>query len=90
MLNLIKYIVEQFAEDKEHIEYNVKEKDRVIEVSVVLSPSDMGKVIGKQGKIAKAMRTIVRSATPANSKKYVIEICERGGNAVDVDTADAE
>jgi predicted RNA-binding protein YlqC (UPF0109 family) len=90
MLNLIKYIVEQFAEDKEHIEYNVKEKDRVIEVSVVLSPSDMGKVIGKQGKIAKAMRTIVRSATPANSKKYVIEICERGGNAVDVDTADEE
>ena len=90
MLNLIKYIVEQFAENKEHIEYNVKEKDRVIEVSVVLSPSDMGKVIGKQGKIAKAMRTIVRSATPANSKKYVIEICERGGNAVDVDTADAE
>ena len=90
MLDLIKYIVEQFAEDKEHIEYNVKEKDRVIEVSVVLSPSDMGKVIGKQGKIAKAMRTIVRSATPANSKKYVIEICERGGDAVDADTADEE
>ena len=66
MLDLIKYIVEQFAEDK------------VIEVTVILTPSDMGKVIGKQGKIAKAMRTIVRSATPANSKKYVVEIRERG------------
>ena len=85
MLDLIKYIVGQFAEDKENVEYVVTEKDRGIEVCVVLSPSDMGKVIGKQGKIAKAMRTIVRSATPASSKRYVIEIRERGGDAVDTD-----
>jgi predicted RNA-binding protein YlqC (UPF0109 family) len=85
MLDLIKYIVEQFAEDKENVEYQVNEKDRVIEVVIVLSPSDMGKVIGKQGKIAKAMRTIVRAATPAHSKKYIVEIRERGGNAVNCD-----
>ena len=85
MLNLIKYIVGQFAEDKENVEYVVNEKDRVIEVNVILSPSDMGKVIGKQGKIAKAMRTIVRAATPARSKRYVIEISERGGETVDVE-----
>ena len=89
MLDLIKYIVGQFAEDKENVEYIVNEKERVVEVTVVLSPSDMGKVIGKQGKIAKAMRTIVRAATPANSKRYVIEIREKGGDAVDCD-ADAE
>ena len=88
MLDLIKYIVGQFAEDKENVEYEVVEKDRVIEVNVVLSPSDMGKVIGKQGKIAKAMRTIVRAATPRDSKKYVVEIRERGGEAVD--SADEE
>ena len=85
MLDLIKYIVEQFAEDQDNVEYEVKEKDRVIEVTVVLTPSDMGKVIGKQGKIAKAMRTIVRAATPANSKKYVVEIREKGGEAVNTD-----
>ena len=62
MLDLIKYIVNQF---------------------VTLPSSDMGKVIGKQGKIAKAMRTIVRAATPRNSKRYVIEIKEKGGDAVD-------
>ena len=84
MLDLIKYVVNQFAEDKENVEFNVQEKDRVIEVTVVLSPSDMGKVIGKQGKIAKALRTLVHAATPANSKKYVIEIRERGGDGVDV------
>ena len=89
MLDLIKYVVGQFAEDKENVEYVVNEKERVIEVTVVLSPSDMGKVIGKQGKIAKAMRTIVRAATPASSKRYVIEIRERGGETVDCE-ADAE
>ena len=88
MLDLIKYIVGQFAEDKENVEYEVKEKDRVIEVNVVLSPSDMGKVIGKQGKIAKAMRTIVRAATPRDSKKYVVEIRERNGEVVE--NADGE
>ena len=88
MLELIKYIVGQFAEDKENVEYVVEEKDRVIEVTVVLSPSDMGKVIGKQGKIAKAMRTIVRFATPSNSKRYVIEIRERGSDVVDSDSAE--
>ncbi len=77
MLELIKYIVEQFAEDKEHIEYNVEETEEQINVTILLADSDMGKVIGKQGKIAKALRTLVRAATPRDSKKYNIEIKER-------------
>ena len=94
MLELIQYIVNQFAEDKENVEYEVNEKERVIEIVVTLPSSDMGKVIGKQGKIAKAMRTIVRAATPSGSKRYVVEIKEKGGNAVNRETeeeaADAE
>ena len=78
MLDLIKYVVNQFAEDKENVEYVVKEKERVIEVTVILPASDRGKVIGKQGKIAKALRTIVHAATPRSSKKYVVEIREKG------------
>lgn len=87
MLDLIKYIVNQFAEDKENVEYDVQEKERVIEITVTLPASDMGKVIGKQGKIAKAMRTLVHAATPRNSKRYVVEIREKGGNAVDAENA---
>lgn len=94
MLDLIKYIVEQFAEDKESIEYEVNEKERVIEVTITLPASDMGKVIGKQGKIAKAMRTLVHAATPRNEKKYVVEIREKGSDVVNrdetADEADAE
>ena len=86
MLDLIKYIVNQFAEDKENVEYLVEEKDRVIEVTITLPASDMGKVIGKQGKIAKAMRTIVHAATPRNSKRYIVEIREKDGNTVDAES----
>ena len=78
MLDLIKYIVATFAEKKDEVEYKVEEKDDAIEVTVLLASSDMGKVIGKQGKIAKAMRTLVKSATPRDSKRYMIEIKEKG------------
>ena len=81
MLELIKYIVGQFAEDKENVEYIVEEKERVIEVTVVLSPDDMGKVIGRQGKIAKALRTIVKAAAGKENKKYNIEIKEKSAMA---------
>jgi hypothetical protein len=77
MLELVKYIVEQFAEKKDEIEYKVEEKDNAIEITVLLDEGDMGKVIGKQGKIAKALRTLVRASTPKDSKKYVVEIKEK-------------
>ena len=77
MSDLIKYAVEQFVEDKANIRYEVEEPEEAITVTVLLSDSDMGKVIGKHGKIAKALRTLVRAATPKDSKKYSVEIKER-------------
>lgn len=77
MLDLIKYIVNTFAEKKDEVDYKVEEKESAIEVTVLLAESDMGKVIGRQGKIAKALRTLVKSATPRESKKYIIEIREK-------------
>lgn len=77
MLELIQYIVNQFAEKKDEIEYDVKENGNAVDVTVYLTSSDMGKVIGKQGKIAKAIRTLVRSASKKEGKKYTIEIKEK-------------
>ena len=54
VLELIKFVVENFAEKKDEIEYKIEEKEAAIEVTVLLNASDMGKVIGKQGKIAKS------------------------------------
>ena len=77
MLDLVKYVVEQFAEHKDAIEYQVNEKGNATEIVMLLEESDMGKVIGKQGKIAKALRTLVRCASAKEGKKYNIEIKEK-------------
>lgn len=78
MLDLIKYIVNQFAEKQDEINYIVDENGDLINVTIVLDSEDMGKVIGRQGKIAKSLRTIVKSAAQKTGKKYNIEIKEKG------------
>ena len=78
MLELIKYVVNRFAEKQDEIQYLVEENGDNVTVTVVLDESDMGKVIGRQGKLAKALRTIVRSASAQENKKYNIEIQEKG------------
>ena len=77
VLDLIKYVVNNVAEKKDEVEYKVEEKEEVIEITVLLADSDMGKVIGKQGKIAKALRTLVKASAPRDGKKYVLEIKEK-------------
>lgn len=74
MLDLIKYVVNQFAEHTDEIEYVTSEDGNTVNVDVILNDDDMGKVIGRQGKIAKALRTIVKSASAKENKKYNIEI----------------
>ncbi len=78
MLELIKFITEQFAEKPELIQYLVEENGNNVDVIIVLDESDMGKVIGRQGKIAKALRTLVKTAALKEGKKYNIEIKETG------------
>ncbi len=78
MVELIKFVVNQFAEKPELITYDMVEKGNEVTVTVTLDESDMGKVIGRQGKIAKALRTIVKAASAKESKRYNIEIKERG------------
>ena len=78
MLELIKYVITRFAEKPDKIEYDVQENGKNVSVTITLSESDMGKVIGRQGKIAKALRTLVRAGSQKENKKYNIEIVERG------------
>ena len=78
MLEFIKYVVGQFAEKSDEVEYRVTETEKTIDVLIILDESDMGKVIGRQGKLAKSLRTIVKAMTQKQDKKYNIEIKERG------------
>ena len=78
MIELIKYVIGMFAEKPDEVEYDIQENGKNVSVTVTLSSSDMGKVIGRQGKIAKALRTLVRAGSLKENKKYNIEIRESG------------
>ena len=78
MIELIKYVVERFAEKPDQIVYDINDDGKNVSVTITLAESDMGKVIGRQGKIAKALRTLVRAVSLKENKKYNIEITERG------------
>ena len=78
MIELIKYVVGRFAEKPDQVEYDVVEDGKNVNVVITLDASDMGKVIGRQGKIAKALRTLVRVGSLKENKKYNVEIVERG------------
>lgn len=80
MLDMIKFIVGSFADKPDLAEYIVEEKEKEVNVTILLEEGDMGKVIGRQGKIAKAMRTLVKTKAMENKIKYNIEI--KGKNEV--------
>lgn len=76
MKELLEVIAKNLVDSPEFV--NVKEsegeKSTVLELRV--APEDMGKVIGKQGRIAKAIRTVIRSAAIHENKHVVVEIVE--------------
>lgn len=73
MVELVQYLITRLVEKKDAVRVTESE-DGVISVSV--DKSDMGKVIGRQGKIAKAIRTIVKAAAAGGEKTYSVDILE--------------
>lgn len=74
MLELVKFMVTELVADKDGVEVTMGEEDNTVNVKV--DKSDMGKVIGKDGRIAKAIRTIVKAAGGKEGVKYSVVILE--------------
>ena len=74
MGELVKYIAMNLVDKPEEVKVEVKEGGNSTIIELTVAPDDMGKVIGKQGRIAKAIRTVVKAASVKENKKYVVEI----------------
>lgn len=78
---LVKYIVENLVENKDQVEMEtVNESEKVVVLKITVADEDMGKVIGKNGKVVTAIRTIVKSASNRLNKRYIVKINEKGNN----------
>ena len=74
MVELVTYIVEQLVDDKSAINISSAEADGVETITIRVAEGDIGKVIGKQGKIATAIRTLAKAVGVKVGKRYNIEI----------------
>lgn len=74
MLELVRYIATSLVDKPEAVDVREVETDEGLVIELRVDPDDMGKVIGKQGRIAKAIRTIVKAATAKNETPVFVEI----------------
>ena len=74
MKELVEVIAKALVENPNEVIVKETEKDRAIIIELKVAPSDMGKVIGKSGKIARAIRSVVTAASSKSDKKVIVEI----------------
>jgi hypothetical protein len=74
MKDLIEYIAKSLVDNQDSVEVSQVEGEKSLIIELRVAPEDMGKVIGKQGRIAKAIRTVVKAAAAREGKKVVVEI----------------
>ncbi len=76
MQELIRFIACALVDNPEQVEVLVEEEDKMIRVGIKVAEEDMGKVIGKQGRIAKAIRTLAKASAAREGKRSQVDILE--------------
>ena len=76
MKNLVEVITKALVYQPEKVVITEKQEGKTTVIEVRVSDNDMGKVIGKQGRIAKAIRSVVKAAAAKEDKKVVVEILQ--------------
>ncbi|MDF2473561.1 MAG: binding protein [Anaerocolumna sp.] len=76
MKELVEVIATSLVDHPEEVVVTEKETDKSIIIELKVAPEDMGKVIGKQGRIAKSIRSVVKAAATKDDKKVVVEILQ--------------
>jgi predicted RNA-binding protein YlqC (UPF0109 family) len=74
MKELVEFIAKELVDHPEEVSVTEVDKDGSLTLELRVHPEDMGKVIGKQGKIAKAIRTVVKAASMKENRKVHVEI----------------
>ena len=74
MVELVAVIAKSLVDKPEEVEVKESSDKQSIVIELKVAPEDMGKIIGKQGRIAKALRTVVKAAATKAGKKVVVEI----------------
>ena len=74
MVELVEYIAKSLVDHPEQVSVTQSENNQTLVLELRVAPDDMGKVIGKQGRIAKSIRTVVKAAASKGDKKIIVDI----------------
>jgi uncharacterized protein len=73
---LVEYIAKALVDEPDAVEVNLIEGEKSTILELKVGPDDIGKVIGKHGRIAKALRTLLSAASTGTGKRVVLEILD--------------
>lgn len=76
MKELLEYLAKALVDNPDAVAVKQVEGEKSIILELSVAPDDMGKVIGKQGRIAKAIRSVVKAAAAKEGKKAIVEIVQ--------------
>jgi predicted RNA-binding protein YlqC (UPF0109 family) len=74
--DLLEYLAKSLVDHPEEVQVNETETDTTVVLELTVAKDDIGKVIGKQGRIARALRTIVKASAVKNGKRAIVEIVD--------------
>ena len=74
MKELLTFLVRSIVEKEDQVEITETESEHSFVYKIKVAPEDMGRVIGKQGRIAQSIRSIAKAATPRERKKTIVDI----------------
>jgi predicted RNA-binding protein YlqC (UPF0109 family) len=76
MKEMLEMLVKSLVDNVDNVEITEKENENDVTLEIRVDPSDMGKIIGKQGRIAKAIRVLMRAFATKEGKKVNVEILD--------------
>ena len=74
MKELLEYLAKSLVDNPDEVQVKLLEAEKTVVLELRVSPEDMGKIIGKQGRIAQSIRTVIRAAAVKEGKRVVVEI----------------
>ena len=75
-IEIVEYLARRLVDDPDAVEVEEVEREGAIIVRLSVAPDDVGKVIGRGGRIARALRTVVRAAATRSDRRVLVEIAE--------------
>lgn len=74
MIELVAFLARKLVDDPDAVRVEQEDRDDVLVVRLHVAPDDVGKVVGRQGRIARALRTVVRAGGVREGRRVLLEI----------------